>query len=93
MYCQNCGAKMDDNTKFCPFCGYSIDQINRENDKDRQIKDLQEKIAQLEHGVNISNGVENRQDFNNNRMFFLIFFFPVAFLVLFFVLFIVLTRL
>ena len=31
MYCSSCGAKLDDDAKFCTNCGTSIDQGGNEN--------------------------------------------------------------
>ncbi len=92
MYCQNCGAKMANDTKYCPFCGYSNEDASEIDEKDLKIKDLQEKITQLEQTVSNSGNFETERGFNNNKMFILIFVFPLAFLVLFFVLFIILTQ-
>lgn len=32
MFCKNCGKEVDDNSKFCQYCGYSFSQPNQEQE-------------------------------------------------------------
>ena len=47
-YCQNCGAKIEPETRFCSFCGFSFDEKSESEDKDTRINELEQKIARLE---------------------------------------------
>ena len=33
MFCVNCGAKIDDSCKFCPYCGTAVSKPSVENEK------------------------------------------------------------
>jgi uncharacterized membrane protein YvbJ len=92
MYCQNCGAKIEDNVNICPFCGFSNEGDNEFTQKDRKIQELQEKITELEQTVSNTTVNENDRGFNNKMMFAFIFILPIAFLVFFFVLFFILAN-
>ena len=92
MYCQNCGAKIEDNVSICPFCGFSNEEDNQLTQKDRKIKELEEKITELEQTVNNTTVNKNDQGFSNKMMFAFIFVLPIAFLVFFFVLFFTLAN-
>ena len=63
MYCQNCGAKIEDNVSICPFCGFSKEEDNQLTQKDRKIKELEEKITELEQTVNNTTVNKNDQGF------------------------------
>ena len=43
MFCKNCGAKLDDNAKFCPSCGI---QILQNATSSKPAKDYQKAAAQ-----------------------------------------------
>lgn len=51
-YCPDCGAKNESNADFCPLCGYALNS-NTSNTamlaKDQKIRELEQKIYQLEH--------------------------------------------
>ncbi|AKM81271.1 MAG: hypothetical protein UT13_C0001G0310 [Candidatus Pacebacteria bacterium GW2011_GWF2_38_9] len=61
MFCGNCGAKIDEKTRFCPECGTEVKNVGRDaNGKKDQdiasehgIKNLDERLQRLEKlGVN-----------------------------------------
>lgn len=61
MFCGNCGAKIDEKTKFCPECGTKVENAgmsaNSKKDQDitggHGIKNLDERLQRLEKiGVN-----------------------------------------
>ena len=92
MFCQNCGAKIEDDVVVCPFCGFSNESNHKLSQKDLKIQELQEKIMQLEQTV--SNTSVNKKDrgLNNRMMFAFIIIFPMAFLIFFFLLFFILAN-
>jgi uncharacterized membrane protein YvbJ len=47
-YCQNCGAKRDAAINFCSYCGYKFEKKKETDNKDVRIKELEQKIVQLE---------------------------------------------
>jgi uncharacterized membrane protein YvbJ len=48
LYCQNCGAKRDSVSSYCSYCGFQFKEKSDFQDKDVKIKELEQKIAQLE---------------------------------------------
>ena len=47
-YCQNCGAKIESDERFCSLCGYNFGVNSSDVDKDARITELEQKIARLE---------------------------------------------
>jgi uncharacterized membrane protein YvbJ len=92
MFCQNCGEKIEDGSKVCPYCGYTIGINNELAQKEHQIEILQEKVIQLEQTVRNTTVDDKNHGFNNKMMFVFIFVFPIAFLIFFFVLFFTLAN-
>lgn len=41
MFCKNCGKEIEENVKFCPYCGT---QITIESHSDEKIVDTKEEI-------------------------------------------------
>lgn len=90
MYCSNCGAKIDQNYRICPYCGQKSSSSDLEDDKDIKIRDLEQKVAELEQVIKEGSKPKDKKDsFNLFQPW--IFIFPLVFVVLFFVLFIVLV--
>ncbi|MFX1280803.1 MAG: zinc-ribbon domain-containing protein [Promethearchaeota archaeon] len=90
MYCTNCGAKIDQNYRICPYCGQKSSSSDIEDDKDIKIRDLEQKVAQLEQKIKEgSKSEDKKKPFNPFQPWF--FIFPLLFVVLFFVFFIVLV--
>ncbi|MFX0030172.1 MAG: zinc-ribbon domain-containing protein [Candidatus Hermodarchaeota archaeon] len=90
MYCQNCGAEVDQNYRICPYCGQ--ENINPEfiNEKNNKIRDLEQKVTELENIIKEgSKSSDKKGPFNFFQPW--IFIFPLVFVVLFFVLFMVLV--
>lgn len=61
MFCGNCGTKIDDKAKFCSECGAEVDKVvasttdkkSNQRDSEGNIKQLDERLQQLEKlGVN-----------------------------------------
>lgn len=92
MFCQNCGERIEEDSKVCPFCGYVTGVDNELAQKERQIEYLQDKITQLEQTVKNTTIQDKNQGFNSKMMFVFIFVFPIAFLIFFFVLFFTLAN-
>jgi uncharacterized membrane protein YvbJ len=92
MYCQNCGAKIENGINICPFCGFSNEGNNELTQKDLKIRELKERITELEQTVSNTTVYKNNRGINNKMMFTFIFIFPIAFLVFFFVLFFILAN-
>ncbi|MFX0038782.1 MAG: zinc-ribbon domain-containing protein [Promethearchaeota archaeon] len=90
MYCQNCGSEIDQNAIVCPYCG----QVNSSSDivkeKDIKIQEMEQKIAELEHAINVgSKSTVKKSGINQFQPW--IFIFPIVFVILFFVLFMILV--
>jgi uncharacterized membrane protein YvbJ len=51
-YCQNCGAERVSNASICPYCGYIFNNFHEIDDKEIKIKELEQKLAQLENSNN-----------------------------------------
>ena len=47
-YCTNCGAKLEDLERFCPYCGILFEEIIKVDEKDKRIEELTRKIKELE---------------------------------------------
>ena len=43
MYCNNCGSKLDDNSKFCKECGTKVEKEN--NDNKTEVKEKKKEIV------------------------------------------------
>lgn len=49
MYCENCGANIDDNAKFCPLCGektnkeveYKLSSVRMYNERPKLLKEIE----------------------------------------------------
>jgi len=91
MYCQSCGSEIEQNTKICPYCGEENRISGILSEKDNKIKELEQKVAQLEQNVKNQAGYKPKRIHNPNQFMWIIFVFPIVFLVLFFVLFIILA--
>jgi len=90
MYCQNCGSKIDQNAKVCPYCGLMNNNSDIIEQKDIKIQEMEQKIAELELIIRQgSKSLPKKAGLNPFQPW--IFIFPIAFVVLFFVLFIVLV--
>ena len=89
MYCTECGSKLDENAKVCPYCGQAINS-KIQDEKDLKIQELQKKVINLEESVKEKARFFNRKN-NENRVQPWIFIFPMVFFVLFFVFFIILV--
>lgn len=49
MYCKNCGNKLEEGSKFCSNCGYSVEVDNNNNmNLKENIMDINEKKLKLE---------------------------------------------
>jgi hypothetical protein len=89
MYCQNCGAKVDQNYRICPFCGQS-NNSNIMDAKESKIRELEQKVADLEQTINnTSKSKDPKWPFGFIQPW--MFIFPLLFVVIFFVFFIMLV--
>ena len=43
MICKNCGKEIEDNSKFCVYCGYEVDKEREEEYKELGIKKIKER--------------------------------------------------
>ena len=42
MYCKNCGNKIDDNSKFCKFCGANLQEVEENNIEGESFSETQQ---------------------------------------------------
>jgi hypothetical protein len=90
MYCQNCGAEVDQNYRICPYCGQS-NRSDITDEKDIKIRELEQKVSELEQKIRVGSKSEDKKwPFNMFQPWF--FIIPFIFVILFFVLFMVLIR-
>lgn len=90
MFCQNCGSEIDPNYRICPYCGQSNSSSDIRNDKDIKIRELEQKVTELEQVIKEgSTSTDKKGPFNLFQPWF--FIFPLVFVILFFVLFMVLV--
>ena len=76
-YCQNCGAKIESDERFCSLCGYNFGVNRSDVDKDARIAELEQKIARLE----VRKQVEKVRTSNFSPWIAIL---PIAFFVIFF---------
>lgn len=92
MYCQNCGAEINENTTVCPYCGLVTKSSDTIQDKNKKIQALEQKIVELEQVVKqVSRTRPRRSGITQFQPW--IFIFPILFVVVFFVFFIILVSL
>jgi uncharacterized membrane protein YvbJ len=92
LYCQHCGSELEQNYRICPYCGQNVSSSNVDimDEKDIKIRELEQKIANLEQIIRQkSSSKEKNWPFNLFQPWF--FIFPLVFVILFFVLFMVLV--
>ncbi len=92
MYCQNCGAEINENSTICPYCGLATKSSDILQEKDMKIQALEQKIVELELAVQQVSRTRNRKS-GITQFQPWIFIFPILFVVVFFVLFIILVSL
>ena len=51
MYCKNCGSEIDQNANVCPYCGETSNSTDIIKKKDIKIREMEQKIAELERIV------------------------------------------
>lgn len=90
MYCTECGSKLDENAKVCPYCGQENMKSKVPDEKDLKIQELEQKIVKLEESTRVRIGLLSSKA-KENRVQPWIFIFPVVFFILFFVFFIILV--
>jgi uncharacterized membrane protein YvbJ len=91
MYCQNCGSEIEQNTKICPYCGEQNNITEVLSEKDKKIKELEQKILNLEQNINSQVRSRVKRTYHPNKFMWIIFVFPIAFLITFFVFFTILA--
>jgi uncharacterized membrane protein YvbJ len=90
MYCQNCGAEIDENSEVCQYCG-SINNITKViQQKDIRIQEMEHKISELEQIVKKGSNPRNKT-IKENFVQPWIFIFPIIFVMVFFIFFIILV--
>lgn len=92
MYCQNCGAEINEDTTVCPYCGLLSKGSSIIQEKDLKIQALEQKIVELELAFQQVSRRRNRKS-GITQFQPWIFIFPILFVVVFFVFFIVLVSL
>lgn len=58
MYCKNCGKSIDDDAKFCKFCGTNQENINPEKNSTKPLADI-EKSVFVDSQVSVSQTIKN----------------------------------
>ena len=73
MYCENCGAEISDDSKFCKECGYKLANVPMEHSSETSKEDVginnaSETDNDTPKGINISEIESKASKSNNNKM-------------------------
>ena len=66
MNCPECSEEIKKSVSYCPYCGVKIQFQEIKDEKDLKIKELEQKVTNLEHDLNRNNNYFNKLERDNN---------------------------
>lgn len=67
MFCNNCGASIDDNSRFCLYCGQQIDRSNFNNNMNENSFEEAENQYEAYKGNNQQYNEQQSNNINDNK--------------------------
>ncbi|MFR6099909.1 MAG: zinc ribbon domain-containing protein [Thomasclavelia ramosa] len=85
MYCHQCGKEINDEVKFCPYCGAPIDLGQTQTQTDQGYQPLQDNPYNQPYNQNYNNSNVKADDAPSAGFAVLSFFIPIVGLILYIV--------